>query len=153
MDYRTINKIFDLMLETEEQNSALDEIRRVKKAKGEVLAVETILSTQKAMTTAILSYHNLIMDYVNSAEAVIDDFDEDINVFLENNKYYSYNEWNEYKYSDEAIAELKEIVFSQFISELYSAVIDDNFYSSDEAIQSFINGFSKIDLYLYILSK
>ena len=153
MDYKTINNIFDLMLETEERSGELDIIRRTAKAKGDVLAVETILSTQKAMTTAILSYHNLIVDYVNSAESVIDDFDEDIDVFLENNKYYSYNEWNEYKYSDEAIAELKEIVFSQFISELYSAVIDDNFYSSDEAIQSFINGFSKIDLYLYILSK
>ena len=153
MDYKTINNIFDLMLETEEQSGELDIIRRTAKTKGDVLAVETILSTQKAMTTAILGYHNLIVDYVNSADAVIDDFDEDIDVFLENNKYYSYDEWNEYKYSDEAIVELKEIVFSQFISELYSAVIDDNFYSSDEAIQSFINGFSKIDLYLYILSK
>lgn len=153
MEYKTISDIFYMMKETEEQNFNLDDIRLEAKARGDVLEVENILKVQSAMTTVILKYHSLICDYVHSKEALIDDFDDEIKEFLEENKYYPYDDWNDYKYSDEAIEEEKKEIFKEFIHTLHSAVVDDDFYSNDKQIQEFINRFSKIDLYLYILSK
>lgn len=153
MTYGTIYSIFDLMQDTLAREQDLyDDYFEYKNA-GNMIEAEKINSLIKIMDTAINGYHQLIVNYVNSADALVDDFDEEINVFLENNKYYNYMEWYEYDYSDEIIAVLKEEIFSDFIRDLYSAVVDDDFYSSDEAIQGFINGFSKIDLYLYVINK
>lgn len=153
MKYGTIYSIFDLMQETIRNSQNLyDDYFEYKNA-GNITEAEKVFSVINTMDVVINGYHQLIVNYVNSKDAIVDDFDEEFNIFLENNKYYPYMEWYDYKYSDEAIEEEKKEIFSDFVRELYSAVVDDDFYSSDEKIQAFINGFSKIDLYLYIVSK
>ena len=153
MKYRTIYSIFDLMQDTTaRQQDLYDDYFEYKNA-GNIFEAKKVFSVIKTMDMAIAEYHKLIVGYVNSSDALVDDFDDEIDFFLESNKYYSYRDWYEYNYCDETIQALKEEVFSEFISELYSAVVNDNFYSSDEKIQAFINGFSKVDLYLYVVNK
>lgn len=153
MKYGTIYSIFELMQDTIKNSQNLyDDYFEYKKA-GSIVEAEKVHSLIKTMDTAISGYHQLIVNYVNSADALVDDFDDDIDYFLEKNKYYTYAKWNENNYSDDTIDALKEEVFSEFIRDLYSAVVDNDFNSNDEKIQAFINDFSKIDLYLYIVSK
>ena len=153
MKYGTIYSIFDLMQDTIARQQDLYDDYYDYKNTGNMLEAEKINSLIKTMDTAIAGYHDLVVNYVNSSDALVDDFYDEIDIFLENNRYYSYREWYEYNYCDETIQALKQEVFSEFISELYSAVVNDGFYSSDEKIQAFINGFSKVDLYLYVVSK
>ena len=152
MKYGTIYSIFDLMQETTaRQQDLYDDYFEYKNA-GNTLEAKKVFSVIKTMDMAIAEYHKLIVNYVNSADALVDDFDDEFEEFLEDN-IYDLDDYYEYGYSDEAIEELKEEARAEFMIRLWSSVIDDNFYSNDEAIQSFINGFNKIDLYLYIISK
>lgn len=153
MKYSTINSIFDLMQDTiARQQDLYDDYYEYKKA-GKITEAEKIFSLIKTMDTVINGYYQLIVNYVKTEKPFIDDFNEDINIFLERNGYYTYKEWREYNYSEETIEVLEKEIFSDFIHELYIAIVDDDFYTSDEKIQAFINGFSKIDLYLYVISK
>lgn len=152
MTYGTIYSIFDLMQDTiARQEDIYDDYYEYKKA-GNMLEAKRIFSLIKTMDTAIDGYHKLIVNYVNSADSVVDDFDDEFEEFLEDN-IYDLDDCYEYGYSDEAIEEIKKEARSKFIIDMWSSVIDDNFCSNDEAIQTFINGFAKIDLYLYIISK
>ena len=152
MTYSTIYSIFDLMQDTiARQDDIYDDYYEYKKA-GNMLEAERIFSLIKTMDVAIDGYHKLIVNYVNSADSLVDDFDDEFEEFLEDN-IYDLDDCYEYGYCEEAIEEIKKEARSEFIIKMWSCVIDDNFCSNDEAIQNFINGFSKIDLYLYIISK
>lgn len=153
MTYSMICNIFDLMQDTQKALDDINELRMSLKKQGKYAEAEGLEEVEAKMTSAILSYHNLIVRYVNFADALlIDDFGEEFEEFLEDN-IYDLDDYYEYGYSDEAIEELKEEARTEFLIEMWTSVIDNNFYSSDEAIQTFINGFSKIDLYLYIIHK
>lgn len=152
MTYRMIVNIFDLMQETQKAFDDISDLRINLKKQGKYAESEGLLKAEAKMTSAILSYHDLIVKYVNSADALIDDFDDDFERFLEGN-IYDLDDCYEYGYSEEAIEEVKTEARERFIIDMWTSVIDDNFYSRDEAIQTFINGFNKIDLYLYIISK
>ena len=152
MTYLMIYRIFDLMQETQKALDDINELRMSLKKQGKYAETEGLIEAETKMTSAILAYHDLIVRYVNSADALIDDFDDEFEEFLEDN-IYDLDDYYEYGYSDEAIEEIKKEARSRFIIDMWSCVIDDNFYSNDEAIQTFINGFSKIDLYLYIIYK
>jgi hypothetical protein len=140
------------MLETQKVLDEISETRLNLKKQGNYAEADDLLKAEAKMTSAILNYHGLIAKYVKSENALIDDFDEEFEEFLENN-IYNLDVYYEYGYSDEAIEEIKKAMRKEFMIEMWTSVIDDNFNSSDETIQTFINGFSKIDLYLYIISK
>lgn len=152
MTYSIINNIFDLMQDTQKALDDINELRLSLKKRGKHTEAEGLEEVEAKMTSAILGYHDLIVRYVNSADALVDDFDDDFEEFLEDN-IYDLNDCYEYGYSEEAIEEIKNEARKTFMIEMWTSVIDDNFNSSDEKIQAFINGFSKIDLYLYIISK
>lgn len=152
MNYKTINNIFELMLETQKVLDEISETRLNLKKQGSYAEADDLLKAEAKMTSAILNYHGLIAKYVKSENALIDDFDDDFEEFLEDN-IYDLNDCYEYGYSKEAIEEIKNEARKTFMIEMWTSVIDNNFYSSDETIQNFINGFSKIDLYLYIINK
>ena len=153
MKYGTINSIFDLMEDTlARQYDLYDDYYEYKKA-GNLGESAKVFSLIKAMDIVINEYHQLIVNFVKTDKPRIDDFDDDVKIFLERNNYYSHTEWRRCNYSEELIESLEKDIFADFIHELRLSVIDDNFCSSDKAIQEFINGFVKIDLYLYILSK
>lgn len=154
MEYRIINNIFDLMQETIKQVDALYEEKTKAKNKGDAITVKAIDEAITVMNVAINEYHGLICNYVNSKNALIDDFDDEINEFLEENGYFNdIEDYIKYGYSDDSIREEKKEIFKDFIGALFSAVVDDDFNSNDDEIQTFIDGFDKLDLYLYILSK
>lgn len=152
MTYSMVSNIFDLMQDTQKALDDINELRMNLKKQGKYAETDGLLEAETRMTSAILGYHDLIVRYVNSADALIDDFDDEFEEFLEEN-IYDLGDYYEYGYCEEAIEEIKKETRGTFIIKMWSSVIDDNFYSSDEAIQSFINGFNKIDLYLYIISK
>lgn len=152
MTYSMIYNIFDLMQNTQKALDDINELRMSLKKQGKYAETEGLLEAETKMTSAILGYHDLIVRYVNSADALIDDFDDEFEEFLEDN-IYDLDDYYEYGYSEEAIEEIKKEARRTFIIEMWSSVIEDNFYNRDEAIQTFINGFSQIDLYLYIISK
>lgn len=152
MTYSMIYNIFDLMQNTQKALDDINELRINLKKQCKYAEAEGLLEAEAKMTSAILGYHDLIVRYVNSADALIDDFDDEFEEFLEDN-IYDLDDCYEYGYCEEAIEEIKKEARRTFIIEMWSSVIEDNFYNRDEAIQTFINGFSKIDLYLYIISK
>lgn len=153
MTYSMICNIFDLMQDTQKALDDINELRMSLKKQGKYAEAEGLEEVEAKMTSAILGYHKLIVRYVNFADALlIDDFGDEFEEFLEDN-IYDLDDCYEYGYCEEAIEEIKKEARRKFIIEIWSSVVDDNFYNRDEAIQTFINGFSKLDLYLYIVSK
>ena len=152
MTYKEISDIFYIMREQERDICTLDEIRINLRKKGRMQEAEMISNAQCYLTATILKYHTLISEYAESEGALIEDFTDEINEFLEYNNYFPYMEWNEYKYSREAIQEEKQEIFKDFTYTLYYIIIENNFHTEDKAIQAFINNYSKLDLYLYILT-
>lgn len=152
MNYKMIVNIFDLMQDTQKALDDINELRMSLKKQGRLAETEGLLEAETRMTWVLFTYSNLIESYAKSADALIDDFDDDFEEYLEDN-IYDLNDYYEYGYSDEAINEIKAEARKEFISTIWSSVVEDNFYNRDKDIQAFINGFSKIDLYLYIISK
>lgn len=152
MTYKMIVNIFDLMEETIKALNDISELRISLKNQGKLAETERLLEAETRMTSVLFTYSNLIECYVKSADALIDDFDDDFEEYLENN-IYDLDDYYEYGYSNEAINEIKAEVRRSFFNTIWSSVVEDNFYNNDKGIQAFINGFNKIDLYLYILSK
>lgn len=152
MTYKMIVNIFDLMQETQKALDDINELRISLKKQGRLAETEGLLEAEARMTSVLFTYDNLIEGYVKSADALIDDFDDEFEEFLEDN-IYDLDDYYEYGYSDDAINEIKAETRREFILTIWSSVVEDNFYNSDKDIQAFINGFNKIDLYLYIVSK
>lgn len=152
MTYKMIVNIFDLMQETQNALDDINELRISLKKQGRLAETEGLLEAEARMTSVLFTYDNLIENYVKSADALIDDFDDEFEEFLEDN-IYDLDDYYEYGYSDDAINEIKAETRRDFILTIWSSVVEDNFYNSDKDIQAFINGFNKIDLYLYIVSK
>lgn len=152
MTYSMIGSIFDLMQDTIKALEDISELRINLKKQGRFAEREGLLEAEAKMTSVLFTYKNLIERYVNSADALIDDFDDDFEEYLENN-IYDLDDYYEYGYSDEAINEIKAEDRRDFLFEIWSSVVEENFYNSDKKIQAFINGFNKLDLYLYIISK
>lgn len=152
MTYKMIVNIFDLMQDTQKAIDDINELRINLKKQGKFAETEGLLEAEARMTVVLSTYSNLIEDYVKSADTLIDDFDDEFEEYLENN-IYDFDDYYEYGYSNEAINEIKAEARRSFFNTIWSSVVEDNFYNNDKGIQAFINGFNKIDLYLYILSK
>lgn len=152
MTYSMIYNIFDLMQETIKAFDDISELRINLKKQCKFAEAEGLLEAEKKITSVLFTYKNLIEQYVNSADALIDDFDDEFEEYLEDN-IYDLSDYYEYDYSDEAINEVKAEARKDFYSIIWSSVTEDNFHNIDKDIQAFINGFNKIDLYLYIISK
>ena len=152
MTYSMIYNIFNLMQETQKSLDDIGEMRLSLKKQGRLIEAENLLDAEKKMVAVLSSYRDIIIDYVNSADTLVDDFDEEFEEFLEDN-IYDLEDYYENGSSNDAINEAKEETRRDFIAIIWSSVIEENFYNRDETIQTFINGFSQIDLYLYIISK
>lgn len=152
MTYKMIVNIFDLMQETQKALDDINELRISLKKQGRLAETEGLLEAEARMTSVLFTYDNLIEGYVKSADALIDDFDDEFEEFLEDN-IYDLDDYYEYGYSDDAINEIKAETRREFILTIWSSVVEDNFFNTDKDIQAFINGFNRLDLYLYIISK
>lgn len=152
MNYKMVVNLFDLMEETQKALDDINELRMSLKKQGRLAETEGLLKAETRMTAVLFTYGNLIEGYVKSADALVDDFDDEFEGYLENN-IYDFDDYYKYGYSNEAINEIKAETRRSFFNTIWSSVVEDNFYNSDKDIQAFINGFNKIDLYLYIISK
>lgn len=102
MTYSMISNIFDLMQDTQKALDDINELRMNLKKQGKYAETDGLLEAETRMTSAILGYHDLIVRYVNSADALIDDFDDEFEEFLEDN-IYDLGDYYEYGYCEEAI--------------------------------------------------
>ena len=152
MNYKMVANIFDLMEETQKALDDINELRMSLKKQGRLAETEGLLEAETRMTAVLFTYGNLIEGYVKSADALVDDFDDEFEEFLEDN-IYDLDDYYEYGYSDDAINEIKAETRREFILTIWSSVVEDNFFNTDKDIQAFINGFNRLDLYLYIISK
>lgn len=149
MTYSAIYNIFNLMQDTQKAIDSISELRLNLKKQGKYTEMEGLIEAEVKMSRAILNYHELIARYVISNTAFVDNFDDEFEAFLEDNIY----NLDDCGYNSEETEGVKKELRRSFIKNIWSSVIDDDFYNEDEKIQAFINGFDKLDLYLYILSK
>ena len=152
MTYEMINNIFDLMQNTIKGLNDVDEIRVNLKKQGKHTETENLLKIETNLTSVLLTYRGLIENYVKSANAVIDNFDDDFEQFLEGN-IYDLEDYYYYGYCEDAISEIKAEMREKFYCIIWSSVVEENFYNMNKDVQAFINGFDRLDLYLYIISK
>lgn len=152
MTYEMINNIFDLMQNTIKGLNDVDEIRVNLKKQGKHTETEDLLKAEAKLTSVLLTYRNLIENYVKSADALIDNFDDDFEQYLEGN-IYDVEDYGYYGYDEDEIREIKAEMREKFYCIIWSSVVEENFYNMNKDIQAFINSFDKLDLYLYIISK
>lgn len=152
MTYEMIVNIFDLMEETQKVLDDINELKMSLKKQNRLAETEGLLEAETRMAAVLFTYSNLIEGYVKSADILIEDFDDEFEEFLEDN-IYDLDDYYEYGYSDEVINEIKAEIRRKFILTIWSSVVEDNFYNRDKDTQAFINGFNRLDLYLYIISK
>lgn len=152
MTYKMVSNIFDLMQDT---IKALDDVGGTRvnlKKQGKLAEAEALLKAEAGMTSILFTYKGLIENYVKSADAIVDDFDDDFEQYLEGN-IYDLEDYYYYGYCEDAINEIKAEMREKFYCIIWSSVVEENFYNMNKDIQAFIDGFNKLDLYLYIISK
>ena len=152
MEYKTIYNIFNLMQETQKALDDIGDLRTNLKKQGRLTEAENLFDAEKRIMAVLSSYRDIIINYVNSAECIVDDFDEEFEEFLKDN-IYDLKDYYENDCSNDAINDAKEEARRDFIATIWASVIEENFYNRDETIQAFINSFSQIDLYLYITDR
>lgn len=152
MTYKMIVNIFDLMQDTIKALDDIGETRVNLKKQGRLAEAKDLLKAEAEMTSVLFTYKGLIENYVKSANAVIDDFDDDFEQYLEGN-IYDVEDYDYYGYDEDIICEIKAEMREKFYCIIWSSVVEENFYNMNKDIQAFIDGFDRLDLYLYIISK
>ena len=152
MDYLTFVGIFSLMEDSQTMLNAVGDEREALKKQYKIAESKSLYEVEKTLTKTVNTYRDILIDCIASGDILIDDFDDDLENYL-NSHIYNLDDFYEYGYPEDAIDEIKQKQKEGFLMALWSSVVEDDFYNSDSDIQGFINNYPKIDIFMYTVDR